>query len=268
MAILRAFGRIGRVLVMLGVGVAAFGLATSGEARLVWLVIGFVTATTGMTFALVGTRLRGIAHLDDRLRVMGMVGTAEVVSVRGAGLRVNGQLVVDVELAVEVDGPDPYTTTIRQLVPGFWGPLHPGMVVGVVVARDDPSHLAIDWDAEVAPRSPSADTVEEGHPNPIRDVDGLLRVGRRAKAIIISMRDAGDMSELGLVEVGSLGDDDRLFIVDMEIQLAGLESYEVRVAHPVPERLVGRVGPRTKVDVAIDREDDQAVAIDWSSVSR
>ncbi len=75
------------------------------------------------------------------------------------------------------------------------------------------------------------------------------------------------MSELGLVEVGVAGDDDRLFIIGLEVKQAGLSPYDVRVAHPVPERLLGRVGPRSQVDVAVDRDDDHAVAIDWSSVS-
>jgi len=71
---------------------------------------------------------------------------------------------------------------------------------------------------------------------------------------------------LGLVEVGAPGDDDRLFIIGLEMKQAGLAPYEVRVAHRVPERLLGRVGPRTRVDVAVDRDDDHAVAIDWESV--
>ena len=86
--------------------------------------------------------------------------------------------------------------------------------------------------------------------------------------MITSMVDAGDMFELGLAEIATSGDDDRLFIVGLEVKQAGMAPYEVRVAHRVPERLLGRVGPRTQVAVAIDRDDGHAVAIDWSSVRR
>ena len=81
------------------------------------------------------------------------------------------------------------------------------------------------------------------------------------------MEDAGDMSELGLVEVGVPGDDDRLFIIGLEVKQAGMSAYDVRVAHRIPERLLGRVGPRSRVDVAVDRDDDHVVAIDWTSVT-
>jgi hypothetical protein len=124
--------------------------------------------------------------------------------------------------------------------------------------------LAIDWDAQ-----PVLEHVpDEVKPTPggVRDIEELLRTGRHATATITSVEDAGDMSELGLVEVDAPGQDDRLFIIGLEVKQAGMSPYEVRVGHRVPERLVGRIGPRTTVDVAVDRDDDHAVAIDWSSV--
>jgi hypothetical protein len=183
-------------------------------------------------------------------------------------VRVNGVPVLELGLDVEVASHAPYSAVIRQRVPVFWGSLAPGATVGVVVDPVDRNHLAVDWDVPApgppGALAPAAEPLET--PARTRSVEHLLRVGRKARAIIISMADAGDMSELGLVEVGSAGDDDRLFIVDMEVQQAGMDPYEVRVAHRVPERLLGRVGPRTRVRVAIDREDDTAVAIDWDSV--
>ena len=108
----------------------------------------------------------------------------------------------------------------------------------------------------------------EPNTNDIRDTDDVLSTQRCGTAVITSMEDAGDMFELGLAEVGISGNDDPLFIIGLEVQQAGTASYEVRVADRVPECLLGRVGPRTHVDVAIDKFDDDAVSIDWSSVRR
>ena len=137
----------------------------------------------------------------------------------------------------------------------------------VLVDPADRQHLAIDWQSGATAAAPA---VHEPTPatsaGGIRDIEELLRTGRRATALITSMEDAGDMSELGLVEVGTSGDDDRLFIIGLEVKQSGLSPYEVRVAHRVPERLLGRVGPRTRVEVGVDRDDDHAVGIDWDTI--
>jgi len=267
MGFLNAFSGIGRFLIAGALVAGASAVAASGDARGALLTVAFAIGLTGFTFVFVGSRLGRVSGPDKVLRSTGIAGTATVTALGGTGVRVNGDPVVQIGLDVDVSSHAPYSTSIRQRVPSFWGPLTPGSVVGVVVDPTDREHLAIDWDAEVSgpPRSEQQDTVAVASA-PTLDAEHLLAVGRSARAVIISMSDAGDMSELGLVEVGSTGDDDRLFIVDMEVQQAGLDPYEVRVAHRVPERLLGRVGPRTRVRVAIDRSDDQAVAIDWDSV--
>lgn len=273
MAFLNAFSAIGRFMVLGAFVSGAIGMATGGETRAALLIVALSIGVTGLVFTFIGSRLGTVAGLDKSLRASGVAGTAAVTSIRDLGVRVNGAPVLELGLDVDVVSHAAYSTTIRQRVPLFWGQLLAGSRVGVVVDPSDPQHLAIDWDATV--EGPPATTPTAGivqalvdQPPPVRDAEHLLRVGRTARAIIISMTDAGDMSELGLVEVGAEGDDDRLFVVDMEVQQAGLDPYEVRVAHGVPEHLVGRVGPRTKVRVAVDRDNDQAVAIDWSSVGR
>jgi hypothetical protein len=269
MAFLNAFSAMGRLMVLGAVVAAAIGMAADGQTRLALLIIALTFGVIGLVFVLIGGRLGRIAGVDKGLRASGVAGTATVTSVRGLGVRVNGASVLELGLDVDVTSHAPYSTVVRQRVPLFWGRVDPGSRVGVVVDPADPQHLAIDWDATVEgpPAVDSSEAVASSPPpSSVRDAEDLLRVGRTARAVIISMTDAGDMSELGLVEVGSPGDGDALFVVDMEVQQAGLDPYEVRVAHRVPEHLVGRVGPRTKVRVAVDRDDDHAVAIDWSSV--
>lgn len=267
MAFLNAFGALGRFLVLGAVAAGAAGVMASGEARTVWLVIALSIGITGVTFTLVGSRLGRVSGMDAGLRSSGVAGTATVTSVAGTGVRINGEPVVQVGLEVDVVSHAPYSVTVRQRLPLFWGPLAPGSVVGVVVDPTNRDHLAIDWDAPASGSPAGAPVSEIVVPGPsVVDAEELIRSGRHAKAMIISMADAGDMSELGLIEVGMPGEDDRMFIVDMEVQEAGLDPYEVRLMHRVPQRLLGKVGPRTRVRVAIDRADDHVVAIDWSSV--
>jgi hypothetical protein len=271
MAFINAFGAIGRLLVVGAVLVGVVGSMSDGDARVALLVVAASIGVTGLVFTLIGFRLGRLSWVDSRLRQNGVEGRATITSVRPTGVSINGESVLELGLDVDVTSHAPYSVAIRQQSPRLEGIVAPGATVGVVVDPDDADHLAIDW-AAVGPEQSEAPP-QEVEPrftaeSQARDAAHLLQTGRRAKAIIISMADAGDMSELGLVEVGHPGDDDRLFIVDMEVQQAGLDPYEVRVAHRVPERLVGRVGPRTTVRVAIDRDDEHAVAIDWSTVGR
>jgi hypothetical protein len=193
-----------------------------------------------------------------------------VTALRETHVIVNGSPVYEFTLDVDATSHAPYSTTIRQRTPRFMtAAVLPGAVVGVIVDPIDREHLAIDWEARrEAPQPDIEDSATPIARPSVRDVDRLLKVGRAARAVVISMHDAGDMSELGLVEVGRDGDDDRLFVIDMEVQQAGMDPYEVRVAHRVPERLVGKIGPRTKLAVAVDRSDDHAVAIDWEALHR
>jgi len=56
-------------------------------------------------------------------------------------------------------------------------------------------------------------------------------------------------------------------MIQLEVKLPGRDPYNATIGHRVPERLVGKVGPRTAVDVAVGRGDDQEVAIDWDALS-
>lgn len=272
MAFLNAFSVIGRALLLGGLVSAGVGLVLGGGARPAFLIIGLSLAPTGLIFSFIGSRLGKVSGLNKHLRAVGVVGTATIASIRETGVLVNNSPVLELGLDVDTSAHAPYQLTIRQRVPMHaLGAVAPGTEVTVVVDPADRERLAIDFTGSIAtpaPTPPMEDAAREIARPAVRDVERLLRVGRAATAVVISMRDAGDMSELGLVQVGEPGDDDRLFVIDMEVDQAGLDPYEVRVAHRVPERLVGRVGPRTRLKVAVDRGDDHAVAIDWSDLTR
>jgi hypothetical protein len=273
MAFLNAFGALGRLMLLAGLGCAGLGVLFGGAARLTLLIVAFTLGTTGLVFALIGSRLGRVSGLDRHLRAVGVPGTATITSVRETGVLINNSPVLEFVLEVDSTAHAPFIATIRQRAPfHLAGTYRPGSSVSVRVDPSDRDRLAIDWEMPVTSQAAPAPASEPESPagtrSTVRDAERLLRVGRPARAVVISMRDAGDMSELGLVQVGEPGDDDRLFIIDMEVQQAGLTPYEVRVAHRVPERLVGRIGPRTRLKVAVDREDEHAVAIDWDELAR
>ncbi len=272
MSFLNAFGLLGRLFVAGALVSVAVAFSTSGDARVALLTVALSFGITGVVFAWIGARLGVVSALNKRLRETGVAGTAVITSVRETGVSVNNSPVIEFGLEVDTTAHAPYATTIRQRAPRLLiGTFPPGTAVAVMVDPANRDRLAIDWEAEARPEQSSATEMpgpEVWQASAVRDAAALLRTGRAALAVVTSMEDAGDMSELGLIEIGSPGEDDRLFIIGLEVKQPGLDAYEVRVAHRVPERLLGRVGPRTRVAVAVDRDDDHAVAIDWGSVKR
>jgi len=268
MRFLNAFSILGRLFIAAALASVVVAIAFSGDARMAFLIVGLSIGMTGFVFALIGSRLGQVSSLDRTLQAVGVPGAATITSLAETGVTVNGSPVIEFGLDVDSSAHPPYSATIRQRAPRLLiGAFLPGSTVTVLVDPADRQHLAIDWQSGATAAAPA---VHEPTPatsaGGIRDIEELLRTGRRATALITSMEDAGDMSELGLVEVGTSGDDDRLFIIGLEVKQSGLSPYEVRVAHRVPERLLGRVGPRTRVEVGVDRDDDHAVGIDWDTI--
>jgi hypothetical protein len=267
MGFLNAFSALGRFLVAAAVASVAAAFLFSGDPRTALLIGSLSIGIPGLVFVGIGARLGQVSGLDKGLRATGVEGRATITSLGETGVTVNGSPIIEFGLDVDTTAHAPYATTIRQRTPRLaLGAFRPGATVAIRVDPTNREHLAIDW--EVAAEVESRPTATIPPTTDVRDAEELLREGHHATALITSMEDAGDMSELGLVEVGAPGDDDRLFIIGLEVKQAGMSPYDVRVAHRVPERLLGRVGPRSRVDVAVDRDDDHAVAIDWKSISR
>lgn len=271
MGLLSTSGLLGRRLIPVALVAVVMAIASSGKARVVLFIVALSIAITGLALIGVGWRLGMLSVLNRRLRRTGVAGTAVITSLGDTGVAINNSPVIEFGLDVDTPTHPSYATTIRQRVPRLaMGTFPLGSTVSVVVDPTSRDRLAIDWDAGIERAVPPAAATTEvtAVAETVRDVDDLLRTGRSAAALVTSMEDAGDMSELGMVEIGSADEDDRLFIIGLEVMQPGLDPYEVRIAHRVPERLVGRVGPRTRVDVAVDRNDDHAVAIDWESLRK
>jgi hypothetical protein len=259
---LRSMGGIGNLMLLGAVGSLVGAVFASGDAQGALLTVALSLGISGFVFRAFGKKMGRLSGVDERLREVGIPGTAKIISMSDTGITVNQNPVAGFTLEVSVEGREPYQVDIRQLLSRLMtGAVLPGMTVPVLVDPDKPNRVAIsgspDPDQVAAASKPEITTVSAAE---------LLRKGRRGTAVITSMQDIGDLSDLGVIEEGAEGDDDRAFLIGLDVKLPGRSSYAATTGHRVPERLLGKVGPRTEVDVAVDRDDDQQVAIDWSSV--
>jgi hypothetical protein len=82
----------------------------------------------------------------DRLRRVGRAGVARVLQATEAGTDPVGDPVVDVQLAVEVDGAEPYEVHQRTAVPrARLERLRAGRSLPVLVDPKDPERLVVEW---------------------------------------------------------------------------------------------------------------------------
>ena len=223
-------------------------------------------AISGFTFWMFGRAMGRVSGMTARLQKSGLPGTATIVAVGDTGVTVNNDPVVKFVLDVAVADGIPYRVETRQLVSRVLiGSVVTGTKVAVRVDPDRKDDVAIDWSQPAQDgSSPAAAPLSGGK---VGSAAELLTSGKRGTAIITAMQDMGDISDLGYVAGDAPNADDRMFLVQLEVKLPGRAAYPATVGHRVPERLVGKVGPRTAVDVAVGRDDDQEVASDWDSVT-
>lgn len=264
---LSAMGSFGKVLLW-GAGACLLGaVLLGGEARGGLVTGAIILGFTGFMFAVFGKAMGRLSGMTDRMQQVGIPGTATIVAVGDSRVTINNDPVVKFVLDVVVGDGIPYRVETRQLVSRvLMGAVVPGTKVAVRVDPDRKDDVAIDWSQQ--PELPAGGR-GAGSPlagGKVGSAAELLASGKRGTAVITGMQDMGDISDLGYVAADADAADDRMFVVQLEVKLPGRSPYAATVGHRVPERLVGRVGPRTTVDVAVGRSDDQEVAIDWDSV--
>jgi hypothetical protein len=265
MRALSGMGPFGRLLLW-GSGACLLAVVfIPGGAKGGFGVGAIVLAITGFTFWMFGRAMGRVSGMTTRLQRAGLAGMATIVAVGDTGVTVNNDPVVKFALDVVVGRGIPYRVETRQLVSRvLMGSVVAGTRVAVRVDPDRKDDVAIDWSQPTEAGASSTPVLTGGK---VGSAAELLAKGKRGTAIITAMQDMGDISDLGYVKGDATGADDRMFIVQLEVKLPGREAYQATVGHRVPERLVGKVGPRTTVDVAVGRSDDQEVAIDWDSVT-
>jgi len=233
-----------------------------GEAQATLGTVALSLVISGFVFWTFGRKMGRVAGITNRLREVGRPGTATVVAIGDTGITVNNDPVVAFTLDVTVDDAPSYRVEIRQLMSRLMmGAVMPDAQLSVLVDPSAPDRVAIDWSA-TPEEAPQAGAQKFN----VSSAADTLRLGRPGTAVITSMKDLGDISDLGVVPEGAPGDDDRVFLIEMSVKLSGRSPYDATVGHRVPLHLAGKVGPRTEVVVGVDRDDDQGVAIDWEKL--
>ncbi|HEX5631468.1 MAG TPA: DUF3592 domain-containing protein [Acidimicrobiia bacterium] len=267
---LRNMGGIGRLLLYASGACVLGAVLVGGDGRMAFITTGMALGIAGLVFFMIGRQMGGLSGLTQEMRTRGRPGTAKVVGIGDTGVTVNNDPVAKFTLDVTVGDAIPYRVEIRQLVSRVAiGSFQPGATIPVLVDPDDPQQVAIDFSADMPASSalpPMAASLSlEGAK--VGSAAELLATGKQGNAVITAMQDMGDISDLGLQESSAPGADDRVFLIQLEVKLPGRDPYTATIGHRVPEHLVGKVGPRTEVVVAVGRGDDQEVAIDWEAVS-
>jgi len=259
---MQSFGKV----LLWGAGACVLGaILLGGEARGGLAIGAIILGSTGFMFSVFGRAMGRLSGMTDRMQQVGIPGTATIVAVGDSRVTINNDPVVKFVLDVVVGDGIPYRVETRQLVSRVLiGAVLPGTKVAVRVDPDRKDDVAIDWSQEAQPPPGVAPPPLAG--GKVGSAAELLASGKRGTAVITAMQDMGDISDLGYVASDADAADDRMFVVQLEVKLPGRDPYSATVGHRVPERLLGRVGPRTTVDVAVGRSDDQEVAIDWDSV--
>lgn len=271
------FSGIGAVVAVVGIGLAAAGAVFAGPDL---VIVGLSLLIPGAIFFFTGRRIGGFKMLQPRLLQTGVPARGLVKRMWETGVTVNDQPVLGFEVEVVTDRREPYAAQVQQAVPRMLvGAVLPGSVLAIETDPADDTHIAIDWSItpEAPGFAPSGDTADAAEPAPDalppearrRSIDDLLATGRHARGVITSMRRMGRIGDLGLAPPGDERWDDELFLIELDIEMAGLEQVVARVLHRVPDHLVGRVGPGLKVDVRVDRANpEREVAIVWDGVDR
>ncbi|MEX2419785.1 MAG: hypothetical protein WD652_05330 [Acidimicrobiia bacterium] len=271
---MNSLGVIGNLLLLGAVSCGVAAIWVGGEGRSALIITAISLLIPAFLMRGIGRRLGKMLGVQPDFMATGQRGTATITSVGDTGVTINNDPVLAFGLDVDVPG-SPATAEIRQRMPRFLvGMALPGTTVQVVADPKDSSVVAIDWTQAPQPGAgvgmgPGMEEISAQMGEPVAGVGSaaeLLRKGRRGTAVIRSATDSGDISDLGLVNSADPGRDDRIFVFELEVKLSGRSPYPARIGHRVPERLYGKVAPGMEIEVAVDRDNDQEVAIDWTGV--
>lgn len=279
------FTIIGGSVAVVGVGLAIGGIAFgSGDDRLGMVIPGVFMVAFGLFFYRTGARIGRLVWTGRKVLETGLPGRGTITRMWETGVTINDQPVFGFEMDLEVEGVAAGQVSVQQVVPRMLaGAVLPGHTVAVKVDQEDPTEVVIDWSETPVPGSAPAgpgsysssevaaalgDAIRRGGadaPEPPQDAADLLRSGRRGTARLTSVADVGEIGELGLAGGDRELEDDRLYVIGLDVKLPGRSPYPVQIGHRVPDRLIGRIGPGLEVQVAVDRDNDHSVAIDWAA---
>jgi hypothetical protein len=230
----------------------------------------------------------------QRLKVMGKEGTARVAGMTQTGTTLNDNPLVELDLEVTIPGRPPYRVTHREWVPlVMLGTLTMGAALHVRVDPADPSKLMIEWDKGPTFGGPFVTTAQ----TPAPAAGGVEALGGLAAAALAGLASAGlgstsvtsestakiDLSEAqadaarllaagvdGHATITAVNDTgvslmgQRLFVLDLLVNVPGRAPHTVNQPSMVPEASVGKAVVGTTVPIKADAADTAKFAIDWA----
>ncbi len=279
------FSIVGGLVALGGAGLVVAGLLFgSGDDRYGLVFTGVFMLLFGLFFYRIGARIGKLVWTGRKVLETGRPGRGTITKMWETGVTINDQPVFGFELDLEVEGVPAGPASVQQVVPRMLaGAVLPGHSVAVKVDREDATEVVIDWSEAPVPAAGAAGSGPPGAAdvaaalgaalrrqggegvNPPESAADLLRTGRRGTGRLTSVADVGEIGELGLAGDDRELEDDRLYVIGLDVKLPGRSPYPVQLGHRVPDRLIGRVGPGLDVVVAVDRDDDGSVAIDWDA---
>jgi hypothetical protein len=137
-------GIIGCVVGVLVLDAIAWAVVPSEAIAIVHTVL--ILGSIGGSFALVFVGIARMNAAKQRLLATGAPGRAQVLEVRGTGVRVNGQPMVELVMQVQLPGRPPYVAIHKELMgANMRGRAMPNANVAVRVDPADPANMAVDW---------------------------------------------------------------------------------------------------------------------------
>ncbi len=229
----------------------------------------------------------------QRLKVMGKEGTARVAGMTQTGTTLNDNPLVELDLEVTIPGRPPYRVTHKEWVPlVMLGTLTMGGALHVRVDPTDPSKLMIEWD-----KGPTLGQIVTTTQTSSTAPGGVEALGGLAAAALAGLASAGigstsvtsqstsriDVSQAqadaarllasgvdGHATITAVNDTgvslmgQRLFVLDLLVNVPGTAPHTVNQPSMIPEASVGKAVVGTTVPIKADAADTAKFAIDWA----
>jgi hypothetical protein len=281
------------VVVALTVPAAAGGM---------WLTAG-ILGVVGLGLLVWASKMSKGLEEADRLREVGLEGTARIVSAEQTGMYMNENPLVEMDLDVTVGGRPPYRVHHKDWIPLIMlGTLSSGLALPVRVDPQDPSKVLIDWTQPLTaapitmfgnqgvPQPPVIGSaagiagaalaglglgalgaaVQSGQPVPGVTVNEPVTVNVTAQAAgeqqLLATGIPGQATVSSVVDTGVAVQGKRVMVIDLVVNAGGKPPQTAKHSAMVPEASAAKVVAGATLPVKVNGANPSEFAIDWSAV--